>query len=66
MTPLPTTQEHNPIVNIYNTHSWARVAQLRHNAVGTERDEEKVIVVVERWMSCVPTDASALHHAACY
>lgn len=25
-------QEHNPIVNLYNTHSWTRVAQLKHNA----------------------------------
>eukprot|EP00752_Nemacystus_decipiens_P016546 g14788.t1 len=29
---LAVIQEHNPIVNLYNSHSWARVAQLKHNA----------------------------------
>eukprot|EP00903_Cladosiphon_okamuranus_P007678 g7442.t1 len=30
---LAVIQEHNPIVNIYNSQTWARVAQLKHNAV---------------------------------
>ncbi|CAM9417678.1 unnamed protein product [Scytosiphon promiscuus] len=30
---LAVIQEHNPIVNIYNSYSWGRVAQLKHKAV---------------------------------
>lgn len=32
-TGFPRVQEHNPTVNVYNTHTWSRAAQLKHNAV---------------------------------